>query len=109
MPLSWRQACNQYLNCRGDASPHQDLAFPDRDSVVPRRNLSASPSRFSNFHTKRKISGYLDKKVVGDGNHYKTSAEVSTILRRRPFFFGPRLILVTNSRNPVLISAKTFF
>ena len=28
-------AGNQYLNCRGDASPHRDLASPHRDLAPP--------------------------------------------------------------------------
>ena len=32
------------------------------------------------------IPGHLDEKVAGNGYHNKTTAEVSTNLRRRPFF-----------------------
>ena len=101
----WRRACIQYLNCREDSSPHRDLASPDRDSACPHRNLSVPPSRLSNFYTKRKIPGHLNEKVEGNGNYYKTPAEVSTNLRRR-LFFGLHLILVANSWNSVL---RTFF
>ena len=83
---SWCQACIQYLNCRGDSSPRRDLASPDRGSAKPHRDLSVPPSTFSNFHTKRKISGHLNEKVVSNGNHYKTPAEVSTNLWRKLFF-----------------------
>ena len=68
------------------------LSLPRSRFGVP----TPSPSRLSNFHIKRKISGHLDEKVAGNGNHYKTPAEFSTNLRRRPFFFGLHLTLVTN-------------
>ena len=32
--------------------------------------------------------GHVDEKVAGNGNHYKTSAEVRTNLRQRPFFLS---------------------
>ena len=74
----------------------------DLDSAFP-------PSRFSDYHTKKKTSGHLNKKVASNGNYNKTSAEVSSNLQRRPFFFGLHLILVANSRNFGLISTKNFF
>ena len=62
------------------------------EPVLELQGRRISPSRFSipllkfsDSHTKIKIPGHLDKKVVGNCNHYITPAKVSTNLRRRPF------------------------
>ena len=34
---------NQYLNCRGDASPHRELASPHRHLASPHRDLDVHP------------------------------------------------------------------
>ena len=39
---------SQYLNCRGDASPHRELASPHRDLGVP-------PSRFERCMIRQKL------------------------------------------------------
>ena len=71
---------------RGDAFHHRDLPSSNPDSALPQLDLSVPPSRFSDSHTKRETPGHFDEKVAGNGIYYKTSAEVSTNLRRRPFF-----------------------
>ena len=84
----------------------------------PPSRFSISLLKFSDSHTKRKILGHLEEKVVGNCNHYITPAEVSTNLRRRPFLsffffffflFGLHQVLVSNSRNSVLGIGGTFF
>ena len=45
---------SQYLNCRGDASPHRELASPNRDLASPHRDLGVPPSRIKRCMIRRK-------------------------------------------------------
>ena len=45
--------CNQYLNCRGEASPHRDLSSPHRDLASPYRDLDVHSSKFEPWMMKR--------------------------------------------------------
>ena len=48
---------------------------------IPSR-LSVPPSKFSNLRTNRRLPGHLEEKVAGNSK----DSEISTALRRRPFF-----------------------
>ena len=80
-----RNKYNQYLNCRGDTSPHRDLASPHRD-------LGFLPSRVERWDEQRKNSqpGLKDLQI----SCRKWSQIVAKI-----FFLGLHLISGKNEFN----------
>ena len=79
---------NQYLNCRGDASPHRQLASPHRDLASPHRDLGVPPSRFERWMIRQKRP-----------NSSPNFCEKPLLFSAKTFFFGVHSISAAELRN----------
>ena len=93
----------RYLNCRkaGRRVSTSTLCFAQSRFNAPPSSLNFPRLRFSDPHTKRKLSGHLDKKMAVTPINPKFKPQAAPKLRQRPFF----LVFTWTCINLFLIAA----